>query len=295
MQLITLWHLTKVIKRINIMKIFDMRFRPQTNATMDGIKNNPVYMPYCESSTFIADHPPRTLEEEVAMLKELHIHKALVVGRDVSSTLNIPSGNGSVFECVDKYPDLFLGSYGIDPIPTMKTLRSFKQALKNHKLSGAAIDPGMSRVAVDDPKYYPFYATCCEENIPMTITTGLSDGMPHISLDETAPLRIDKIATDFPELKIVISHGGYPWINETIAITIRHPNIYMDFASCSYLPHIDSYVDATNNLLMKRMLFASAHPFEYVAESLKWYEGLDFSEEARKCLMYSNAAELFNI
>lgn len=275
------------------MKIFDTRFRPQTKETMDGIRKNPVYMPYCESSTFLADHPPRSLEEEIAMLKELGVVKAVVNGRDVSSSLACASGNPGMLDAVDACPELFIGSYGIDPVPAMKTLRAFKDALRGHNVRGASIDPGTARIAVSDARYYPFYAVCCEENIPVTVTTGCNDGMPGIYLEHMAPWHSDKVATDFPELKMIISHGGYPWVNETIALAIRHANLYLDFSSCSYLPMLQPYFEAANGILMKKTLFASAHPFTGLREALDWFGSIPLTDEARARVMYANAADIF--
>ena len=37
---------------------------------------------------------------------------------------------------------------------------------------------------------------------------------------------IDEVALAFPELKIVMTHLGDPWISETVSMLIKHPNVY---------------------------------------------------------------------
>ena len=37
---------------------------------------------------------------------------------------------------------------------------------------------------------------------------------------------VNTVAVEFPELKIVLTHTGYPWIEEWISMCWRHPNVY---------------------------------------------------------------------
>ena len=39
---------------------------------------------------------------------------------------------------------------------------------------------------------------------------------------------IAQIALDFPTLKIVGGHIGYPWTQEAIAVATKHENVYID-------------------------------------------------------------------
>lgn len=39
---------------------------------------------------------------------------------------------------------------------------------------------------------------------------------------------LDDVAREFPDLKIVGGHVGFPWINEIIALAMKFPNVYID-------------------------------------------------------------------
>lgn len=39
---------------------------------------------------------------------------------------------------------------------------------------------------------------------------------------------LDDVAREFPDLKIVGGHVGFPWTNEIIAMAMKHPNVYID-------------------------------------------------------------------
>src|SRR5207249_3984167 len=41
----------------------------------------------------------------------------------------------------------------------------------------------------------------------------------------------DAVATDFPELDIVMSHAGYPWVLEAALLAWKYPNVYLEVAA----------------------------------------------------------------
>ena len=63
--------------------------------------------------------------------------------------------------------------------------------------------------------------------------------MPRKSLSPTLksvgrPITLDTVACDFPELKLVGIHTGWPWTEEMIAVAYKHPNVYI--GSDAYAP-----------------------------------------------------------
>ena len=164
------------------MRIIDTRFRPGTPDTFRGILSNPLYKSFSETTNFAA-RPTASLDEEVAMLRGLGVTRAVVTGRDIASTEDVMSTNPGMLESVARYPDFFIGLYGVDPHPLMKSLRALRAEIGNG-VRGISVDPAMSRLSAGDPKYYPFYALCCEENLCAAITTGCSVGMPGVTLEQ---------------------------------------------------------------------------------------------------------------
>ena len=276
------------------MSIIDMRFRPATRETLQGILTNPLYQSF-SAATHFDQRPARTLDEEVAMLRDLDVVHAVVTGRDIGSSVNTVSTNPGMLDSIQKYPDFFTGFYGIDPLLRMTALRAFRKAVREYGVRAATLDPAMSGVPVNGALYYPFYAACCEEGIPVAVTTGCSCGMPNVVIEHHAPWLIDRVATDFPELTIIVSHGGYPWIMEMIGVATRHQNVYIDFSACTMLYNMEQYVQAANRQLMGKIVFSSAHPFDHIADTLKLYASLPFSPEAREHVMYANAAKILGL
>ena len=102
------------------MRIIDTRFRPGTPDTFRGILSNPLYKSFSETTNFAA-RPTASLDEEVAMLRGLGVTRAVVTGRDIASTEDVMSTNPGMLESVARYPDFFIGLYGVDPHPLMKS------------------------------------------------------------------------------------------------------------------------------------------------------------------------------
>src|SRR5690606_35644444 len=82
----------------------------------------------------------------------------------------------------------------------------------------------------DDRRYYPLYAKCVELDIPV-ILHGYQNMSLDVSSEFSHPRYIERVATDFPELTVVATHGGWPWVHEWLAVAYRRPIVYIDLAS----------------------------------------------------------------
>ena len=45
------------------------------------------------------------------------------------------------------------------------------------------------------------------------------------------PIQLDRIACDFPDLSIIGTHTGWPWVEEMIAVTTKWPNVYLNISA----------------------------------------------------------------
>ena len=77
--------------------------------------------------------------------------------------------------------------------------------------------------------YYPFYAKCCELDIPIMMQVGhcLDYQRDRVLPSVGRPILLDRVAIDFPELKLIGIHIGWPWTDEMIAVAYKHENVYI--------------------------------------------------------------------
>ncbi len=276
------------------MKIIDFRFRPNTEATINGIKTSAMFKGLCEVINF-AERKAQKLDEIVESLNKLGVERAVITGRDCETTYGSPANNPSLEEFTKAYPDKFIGFFGLDPHKGMKGIYALEKAVKEKGMRGAAVDPYLAKIYPHDAKYYPIYSKCCELNLPIVFTTGPATLVPGAVMDHVAPRYIDFVARDFPELKIVISHGGYPWVNEAIFVAQRNANVYIDLSEYELYPQAEAYMQAINSVIPDKVLFASAHPFVELKTALEVYAKLPIEDNVRKKVMYENAKKVLGL
>ena len=76
--------------------------------------------------------------------------------------------------------------------------------------------------------------------MPVFVTTAPPAQVPRAIMDYIDPRQIDVVARDFPELILIMSHGGYPFVNEAIFACMRNANVYMDLSE--YWPPWPTYM-----------------------------------------------------
>lgn len=106
------------------MKVIDFRFRPNRAEIVSGITNSAMFKNMCAAGEFMK---PQSLAEIVQDLKQYHVVKAVITGRDGETTYGTKSNNGSVIEFVQKYPDKFIGFAGLDPHKGMRAITELKR------------------------------------------------------------------------------------------------------------------------------------------------------------------------
>jgi predicted TIM-barrel fold metal-dependent hydrolase len=47
----------------------------------------------------------------------------------------------------------------------------------------------------------------------------------------THPFLLDELALRHPQVTIIAAEAGGPWILETLAVAVRHPNVYLDISA----------------------------------------------------------------
>ena len=77
-----------------------------------------------------------------------------------------------VAEVCSAHPTRFSGLAGVDPFRGMQGLRDLEAGVRAHGFVGAHLYPHWFGLAPDDAKYYPYYAKCCELDIPIMMQVG---------------------------------------------------------------------------------------------------------------------------
>jgi hypothetical protein len=241
------------------------------------------------------------LPEFVRQLDAMGVEKAVIFNLDEQSASGLKGlPNDYYADIVRRYPDKFIGIAGIDPLKGMDAVREIRRAY-DLGLRGISLRPFMYGLPPSHAKFYPLYAACVDLDIPVWFH--LSVNYSTLSMEVERPIYVDIVAQDFPELKIIAGHAGWPWIPEMVAVAWRSPNIYLDIAS--YMPKYlgmpgtgwDALLHYGNSVLQDRILFGSTWLFMgmTIRQLADEVLHLPLKDQVKEKWLYGNAARLFQL
>jgi predicted TIM-barrel fold metal-dependent hydrolase len=130
--------------------------------------------------------------------------------------------------------------------------------------------------------------------LPVMIHTGTSI-FPGARSRAGEPMAVDDVAVDFPDLTIIIAHGGRPlWMEQAFFLVRRFPRVYMDVSSIPprsilrYFPRLVEIAD--------KVLYGSDWPAPGVlsmAKNLRDFRAMGLPAEAQAKILEDNARKLF--
>jgi predicted TIM-barrel fold metal-dependent hydrolase len=196
-----------------------------------------------------------------------------------------------VAEAVAQEPSRFIGAAGYNPWRIDESLRRIERFVRECGFKYVYFHPITFGMAPNDRRCYPLYAKCVELGIPVGLQVGHSaEPLPS---DVGRPMLVDDVAIDFPELKINLSHTGWPWTGEFISMLWRHPNVYGDISAYfpkSLDPELVRAMD--RQLRHKVMLGTNGFPLERCLAEL---DELPLREETKARIRRDNAAEFLGL
>ena len=202
-----------------------------------------------------------------------------------------------VHEVCSEHPKRFSGLAVIDPFRGMSGLKDLEQAVNEYGFVGAHLYPHWCELPPDHRKYYPYYAKCCELNIPIMMQVGhnliysRNRRLPSVA----RPILLDQVAIDFPELKLIGIHIGIPWTEEMISMCWKHENIYT--AGDAYAPKYwpKSFVHYANSYGSHKVMFGTDWPVIDPIRAIEEVDHLNLREESKKLMLRDNAIKVFNL
>lgn len=279
---------------MNNMKVIDFRLRPPYGDFKTSYFFDPKEM---------AKYQRQQRMEQSASAFELSMEKCLQEMDETGTVLGVAQANidlhvsnETIAEIVEKYPKRFVGCIDLDFYDIKKSLYDIDKFIVNGPCSGITCEPAWLFNGIpmpfDDARIYPVFEKCQEEGIFVIYPTG----MGYDKLENGAPERLDKVAREFPELTIIVSHAGWPWVNETCWIANKRPNVYLSPDQYIFnTPGMNDYVIATNNMLQDKMIYGSCYPFVSLKAGIDYTLGLGIKEEALQKYMFNNALKVLKL
>jgi len=231
------------------------------------------------------------IELTVGAMKQAKVDKALIAAW--SSPNGFLISNEEVKDCIEQYPDLFLGLAATDLTKPMEGVRELRKYVTKHDFKGLRIVQWLWNKPCSDALYYPLLAACVELDVPVCLQVGITG--PLCPSGTGLPIHIERIALDFPELKIVCGHIGAPWHEEMIVYARKFPNVYID--TSAYVPkrYPKALIEFMKGSGKHKVMFGTNFPMLTPEACLKQIDMLELDDETKELFLHGNAKKVFKL
>jgi predicted TIM-barrel fold metal-dependent hydrolase len=246
---------------------------------------------------------PQSAEAFADLYNALDV-KALLIGWHPST---VPEGernsNDHVLELVDSHADAFAGilaSLDTAALDLKAVARYAEELVQSRKVLGFKFHPPDQGFYPNDRKFYDIWEVLQAGGKPVMFHVGFTvlgagtDGGSGIALDYGRPIHLDTLARDFPRMKIVAAHPGWPWEHELIGVLTHKKNLYVDTSGylAEQLPEV--FRKAISGRLQDKALFGTDFPYVDLEGALNSFDRLGLRDSVKEKILRDNARRLFD-
>jgi uncharacterized protein len=146
----------------------------------------------------------------------------------------------------------------------------------------------------DLPELRSIYAACERYHLPVIVHTGTSV-FPRARNKYGSPMFMEDVAIDFPDLTIVLAHGGRPiWMETATFLARRFPNVWLEVSGIppsrllEYFPRLPQFSE--------KVLFGTDWPGPGVKDiraNLEAFRALPIPADAQRQILEENPLRVF--
>lgn len=288
-------------------KVIDMHMHPMTEKyykSMGEKRNQEMerYLNYSMGGMLKKD--VHQIYDEYMSDERVEVKKMVFLGWNTGHNYGgVKFPNEDLADMVKAYPDKIIGFAQVNPQEGIyNCIKELEHCVKDLGLKGLKLHTILQDFYPNDKKMYPIYDCCVDLDIPITFHTGyegIGTGIPGgdgVRQKYGNPIYIDDVAADFPKLRIIMAHPGWPWEDIGIAICQHKTNVYMDLSSMRpkfFPPSTKKYLRIKT--FARKALFGTDYPYCTMKEYIDDLPLLDIKPEYINRIMYENAAELLRL
>jgi len=151
---------------------------------------------------------------------------------DVSGYATCMSTNGFVLQEIAPYPDRLYLECNVGPIlrrGVRHAIWELEYLVNERGAKLCKVYQPEDEGPLDDRRMWPFYEKACGLDVPLTIHMGMAYVLPQPTR-YTLPLQLDDVLLDFPDLKVIAYHLGWPYHEELFGLAGKHKNLYLSLS-----------------------------------------------------------------
>ena len=194
------------------------------------------------------------------------------------------------------HPDRLVGSLEVDPNRGMDATRELRRAVEDHGIVAAQFFPAGKNppVPINDKHAYVVYAKCVELDIPVFVQGGVPG--PRVPMASQHPGLVDEVCYDFPDLRFVFRHGCEPWVDLTVKLLLKWPNLYYSTTAIAPKYYSPAIVDFANTRGADKILYGGYYPWGLELERVFGeLEAVPFRDHVWPKFLHDNAARVLGL
>lgn len=134
-----------------------------------------------------------------------------------------------IAELAKQHPGRIHGLADYDPSDIRASLRKVEEDVTKRGFKGVYLHVYGWDIPLDHRKMYPLYAMC--EGLGVAVSMQVGHVLEAMPSEHGRPIQLDRIACDFPNLTLVGTHTGYPWVDEMLAVATKWPNVHVSVSA----------------------------------------------------------------
>ncbi|MFZ4432274.1 MAG: amidohydrolase family protein [Microthrixaceae bacterium] len=194
------------------------------------------------------------------------------------------------------HPDRFVASIGVDPNEGMGAVEQIVRAHETMDLRAVVGFPAgcNPQVPINDKRWYPVYAKCCELQIPIFMCVGVPG--PRVPMACQKVELLDEVCWFFPELTIVMRHGAEPWEELAVKLMFKWPNLYYSTSAFAPKYYPQAIIDYANTRGADKVMYAGYFPMGLTLERIfSELPNVPLKDEVWPKFLRENAARVLGI
>ncbi len=219
----------------------------------------------------------------LAYMEKCDVEQSIVSAIALQSGLSnedLQPFNMYVKQETDRSKGKLRGFFTVDPLGGQESIGLIKRCIEEMGFQGLKLHPCIQQFYPNDNRVYGIYEVMQRYGLPILFHSGGIGVVPFRDCFGQ-PRYLDDVACDFPDLSILMGHGGRIWYDETAMLLRKHRNVFADI-STNFGRSEEHRSGPMEWLLYKikvwagtfeRVLFGSDYPFYFQDETLDVLKG----------------------
>jgi predicted TIM-barrel fold metal-dependent hydrolase len=230
--------------------------------------------------------------EKFASYLKSHLIERAVILPEISPITTGVVSNEYVMDFCQGH-DIFLPFCTINPSLVRRPVQEFEKYIRMGA-RGIKLYPSYNYFYPNESCLYPLYEMAQEHRLPVLVHTG-SSVFKGSKIKYADPIYLDDVASDFPDLHLLLAHSGRSlWYEKASLLSRLHPELYLEISGLSpknllnYFPDMEKSID--------KFVYGSDWPgIKTINFNIEAIKKLPLSEKSIRKILYENAARILGL